>query len=407
MRSWITFRTLPAGFPARDMGVSVLPDLVLPSRLPSSAAQRTYLAFILFEFYRIGGPVELSRRSGQKLFNRAGGPRVSQDLKALRDAGWLNVTQSPVSEAYIYSPGRLLTRNPKLFEEWEVFSKAMFGRQGLVSKFKNSAVWGHGFFGWNQVLVLGMLVYRKQSFRRVDVINYLAGLVGTSSIDTALKTLTEAKILQKVDGKYTRTVDWKNRLRILVDGHPGGRARRHRIAKEVRKERHAYTMVARLGHLTLQEKKSLLKNPCLQCGEKAVEVEHFPPQKLGGKDHPHLVWASCKKHNKETRWFIRKLKPLPPLSSCLLVVKKDFDVNFLLRTTLVRHLRNFYRAAEAKDYTAGHEAVRKSVQFLSDLETLGLLRNAPKAWTRRRNGARSFKGRQKVVQESSRMKYSR
>lgn len=389
------------------MGVSVLPDLVLPSRLPSSAAQRTYLAFILFEFSRIGGPVELSRRSGQKLFNRAGGPRVSQDLKALRDVGWLNVTQSPVSEAYIYSPGRLLTRNPKLFEEWEVFSKAMFGRQGLVSKFKNSAVWGHGFFGWNQVLVLGMLVYRKQSFRRVDVINYLAGLVGTSSIDTALKTLTEAKILQKVDSEYTRTVDWNTRLRILVDGHPGGRARRHRIAKKVRKERYAYAKMARSGQLTPQQVKTLLKNPCLRCGKKATQKEHFPPQRLGGKDHPHLVWASCEECNDKTKLFIKRLKPLPPLSSCLLVVKKGFDVNFLLRTTLVRELRNFYRAADARDYTAGHEAVRKSVQFLSDLETLGLLRDKPKAWTRRRKGARSIKGRQKVVRESSRLEYRR
>jgi hypothetical protein len=384
--------------------VVTLPELNPPSTMPSSAAQRIYLAFIL-EDYASGSPGPFSQRGGRKLFNRGGGRLVSKDLIALCDGGWLISRQFEETEALTYRPGRLLTGNPKLHGEWQSFASSLFGTGGLVKRFVNSAVWGHGVFGFNQTLVLGTLVYRNQSFRRVDIIKYLDGLVGISSIDTALRTLVDAQIVSKEKGTYIRSKEWSKNLKILLDSHMGGTARKKRIAREVRKDRYGYATLIRLGHLTHTERRQLLKNPCLRCGNKAKEVEHYPPRKYGGYDHTHLVWAICKKCNEKTQRFIQKLGPLPPFRSCVLVVKKGLDANVLLRSSLLLHLRRFYKAAERKDYTAGLHAVHKSLQFIDDLETLGLLQEHPTRRLVHKRGARSVKGRNSVVRESSRKKY--
>jgi hypothetical protein len=91
----------------------------------------------------------------------------------------------------------------------------------------------------------------------------------------------------------------------------------------------------------------------------------------------------------------------------VLVVKKGLDANVLLRTSLVHDLRRFYKAAERKDYTTGLHVVYKSLQLINDLETLGLLRKHPTRRSGHKRGARSVKGRNPIVRESSRMKYSR
>jgi len=385
--------------------VVTLPELSPPSKMPSSSSQRIYLAFLLQD-YASGSPGPFSQRGGRKLFNRGGGRLVSKDLKALCDGGWLISRQFEETEALTYRPGRLLTSNPKLNTEWQSFASSLFGTGGLVKRFVNSAVWGHGVFGFNQTLVLGTLVYRNQSFRRIDIIKYLDGLVGISSIDTALKSLVDAKIIRKENGTYIRSREWSKNLKILLDSHPGGTARKKRIAREVRKDRNKYETLCRLGHLTPQEKRKLLKNPCLRCGGKANQVEHYPPRIYGGYDHTHLVWAICKRENIEIGHFIKKLGPLPPFSKCTLVVKKGFDANVLLRTSLVHDLRHFYKAAERRDYATGIRLVHKSLQFIHDLDTLGLLQEHPTRRLVDKRGVRTQKGRKPVARESSRKKYS-
>lgn len=372
--------------------------------MPSSSSQRIYLAFIL-EDYALGSPGPFSQRGGRKLFNRGGGRLVSRDLKALCDGGWLSSRRFEEAEALTYRPGRLLMGKPKLHAEWQSLSSSLFGNGGLVKKFVNSAVWGHGVFGFNQTLVLGTLVYRHQSFRRVDIIKYLDGLVGISSIDSALRTLVDAQIVRKDDGLYTRTKNWNENLKVFLDGQMGGTARKKRIAREVRHDRQRYATLCRLGHLTPNERRVLLTNPCLRCGGKANQVEHYPPRKYGGDDHTHLVWAICKECNKKTRFFIQKLGPLPPFRGCVLAVKKGLDANVLLRASLVKDLQRFYKAAERRDYATGIRVVHKSLQFIADLETLGLLRRHPTRRLVNKRGARSVKGRNPIVRESSRHSY--
>lgn len=381
-----------------------LPELTPPSKMPSSSSQRIYLAFIL-EDYALGSPGPFSQRGGRKLFNRGGGRLVSRDLKALCDGGWLSSRRFEETEALTYRPGKLLIGKPKLHAEWKSLSSSLFGTGGLVKKFVNSAVWGHGVFGFNQTLVLGTLVYRHQSFRRVDIIKYLDGLVGISSIDSALRTLVDAQIVRKEDGLYTRTKNWNKHLKTFLDGQKGGTARKERIAREVRNDRQRYSTLCRVGHLTPKERRALLTNPCLRCGGKANQVEHYPPRKYGGDDHTHLVWAICKECNKKTRFFIQKLGPLPPFRGCVLVVKKGLDANVLLRTSLVHDLRHFYKAAGRRDYATGIRVVHKSLQFIDDLETLGLLRKHPTSRLVNKRGARSVKGRNPIIRESSRLSY--
>ena len=248
-------------------------------------------------------------------------------------------------------------------------------------------------------------MYRKQNIRRVDIINYLSGLVGISSIDTALKKLVEAKIVLKVDGYYKRSDDWKTNLQTLVDSHLGGTARKKRIAHEVQIERRKYANLVRAGELTPRQRKKLLEKPCVRCGAKATQVEHFPPVKYGGRDHSHLVWAICKTHNDATQAFIKKLGPLPLLTSSRLVIKKGSDPNYFLRASLANSLPDFYLAADKKDYTKGLEIVRKSCQLIFSMEQNGLLRTKAKRGKSRKHGSRNVKGRHPIVRESTRLPY--
>lgn len=381
-----------------------LPELTPPSKMPSSSSQRIYLAFIL-EDYALGSPGPFSQRGARKLFNRGGGRLVSEDLKALCDGGWLNARRFEETEALTYRPGRLLTGKPKLHAEWQSLSSSLFGNGGLVKKFVNSAVWGHGVLGFNQTLVLGTLVYRHQSFRRVDIIKYLDGFVGVSSIDAALKTLVDAQIVRKKDGLYTRTKNWNKNLKIFLDGQKGGTARKERITREVRNDRQRYATLCRLGHLTPKERKALLTNPCLRCGGKANQVEHFPPRKFGGKDHPHLVWAICKKCNTETKSFIRKLGPLPPITETCLRIRSGLDPNLYLRASLAVALRHFYRAADDKDYSKGLRIVHRSCQLIRNFDSSGLLRSRGQPGPKRRRGNRAIRGLRPTVRESSRLSY--
>jgi hypothetical protein len=209
-------------------------------------------------------------------------------------AGWLSARQIGETEALGYSPGKKLTRNPALYEEWQSFASGLFGKQGLVKQFVNTTVWGHGVFGFKQILVLGALVYRKQKVRRMDLVNYLGDWMSESTIDSALKKMVDAKIVSHVDGFYVQNQNWNENLQIFTVGHPGGKARQQRIRDVVAKDRFRYGMLAREGKLTPRQRKELLKNPCVRCDKKSTQEEHFPPVKFGGKSQIHLVWAICK-----------------------------------------------------------------------------------------------------------------
>lgn len=389
---------------AKDMGFLLLPSLLLPSRMPDSVSQRVYLAFILSEF-QDDKPVPLSRRGGQKLFNRGSGRLVSKDLKELSRGGWLLARRVEGSEAFAYSPGVRLTKNEKLFDEWREFSESLFGRTGLVKRFVNSSVWGHGLLGFSQTLVLGTLVYRRQAFRRVDVRNYLAGLVGVSTIDTAIKTLLDAKVLTKEGKRFERHPKWKANLQVLLHSHIAGTARRHKIAKRVALERQSYGRLIRDGKLTSRERKNLLREPCVRCGARAEQVEHFPPRKFGGEDHIHMVWAICKHCNTQTKGFIQRLKHMELPTSRLLIVKPGVDVNDLLRASLAKSLAKFYVAAKQKDYDKGHRIITNSLVLIDTIKRAELLQSHRQHKNSRRPGQRNNKGTNPVVRERSRPKY--
>jgi len=380
------------------------PVLVFPSESPAAATQRIYLAFILSEF-RIGHPFELSQRSGRKMFNRGNGGDFSKDLRELRAEGWLTAQQVGDTEGLCYSPGKKLEQNSALFEEWQAFTTSLFGKQGLVSKFVNSPVWGHGVFGFKQTLVLGALVYRKQKFRRVDLVNYLQKLMSQSTIDSALKKMVEAKIISFTDGYYVRSQSWEENLKIFVDGHPGGKARQVRIRREVAIDRRRYANLIRDGKLSPKDREKLLRNPCVRCGRKSKEVEHFPPVKFGGNDHPHLVWAICHSCNARTKAFIKRIPLFETRPGKLHIAKLGIDPNDLLRASLSNGLGKFYKAAEKFDYAEGRRIIEKACSLVLHLEVNGLLKKRRTVKVNRPQSVRVKKAKRPIINESSRLKY--
>jgi len=390
--------------PARNMGMVKFPTLIFPSNSPDSGSQRIYLAFVVNEF-QPGSTVNLSQRGTRKLFNRGGGGIVSKDLRELRAAGWLLARQIEETEALGYSPGKKLTGNPALYEEWQGIAAGLFGKQGLVKQFVNTTVWGHGVFGFKQILVLGALVYREQKVRRMDLVHYLGDWMSESTIDSALRKMVDAKIVSHVDGFYVRTQNWNENLQIFAVGHPGGEARRQRVRSVVAKDRYRYGMLAREGKLTPRQRKELLKNPCVRCDKKSTQEEHFPPTRLGGKSQIHLVWAICKPCNDKTKAFIKKIDLFELVPGKLQLLDSDVDPNDMLRASLSVGLGKFYRAAEKRDYVEGRRIVEKACSLIQSLEADALLWNRRKTRKKRAAGTRAKKGRRPMIRESSRLKY--
>ncbi len=193
---------------------------------------------------------------------------------------------------------------------------------------------------------------------------------------------------------------WEETLESLVAHLPAGDARKAKVARRISEERTAYAEAVRLGWITPEERRSLRKLPCVRCGGRSNEIEHFPPQKFNEFNHPVLLWAICDACNWHYSPFIRSLRRPDPPESIELVVAPGVDPGDLLRSSTEVGLRRFYAAADNGDLDAALEAIQRCWALWLRLNESQPLSKERLPGTRRPRSSRTLRNRGAALPKS-------
>ena len=379
------------------MPLSKLPPLPAIGVGPTRPFQRVLLADILVRL-RECDPLPLSRRALAEAYNRTSGSRVSKHLRVLVGTGWLSLAKrSQGKKAHCYSRGWRFRQNPGLASEWEALGDGLWGFEGLLSAFKDSAAFGYGMFGESRLICLGALIRAREPVTKAQLSSYVGTLMGRVTVSDAVDALEGDRLIEKVDGGFVAMPGWESTLHELVESCPPGRERLRRNAERHVAEREAFAERLQDGGITDLQLVALKKLPCVRCGGRSSEKEHFPPRKYKDSDRIHSLWAICKKCNNKTSSFIRALpekdeiRPLKIMAAYVAPAANVDRVDFL-QISLEFRLRRFYEAFKNGDKDEAVRAIRMALSLYSYMERRGLLRRERIPGTKRSQGQRTLKG---------------
>ena len=377
------------------MPLSKLPPLPAISVGPKRPFPRVLLADILVRL-RECDPLPLSRRDLAETYNRSSGSRVSKHLRMLVGDGWLSLAkQSQGKKAHCYSHGWRLRQNPGLGSEWEAFGDALWGSEGLLSVFKDSAAFGYGMLGESRLICLGALIRAQEPMTRTQLSGHVRVLMGARTASNALNALERDGLVEKTQDGFITMTGWESTLHELVESSPPGRQRQQRNSERHTEERAMFAKRLRDGGITDLQLLELKKLPCVMCGGRSSQKEHFPPRKYKDSDRIHSLWAICKPCNNRTSLFIRALpskEELQPPKVEKFWWVPGIDPGDLLQASTEFRLRRFYEAFKNGDKDEAVRAIRMALSIYNHMEERGLLTTERIPETKRSRGQRTLKG---------------
>ena len=381
-----------------------LPPLPDPSQKPEGAFRGLLLADVL---YRMGadGRVPLARRDVQEFFNRAGGTRVSKHLRGLVEEGWLSVAERTRGAIpHVYSRGPLLRRRGGLGDDWEKIAVSLWGDGGLLAEFRGSPALGVGCLGPCRVLVLAAVVYDPPVPSSV-LRGYLGPWMSRQTVWAATTKLTDVGLIEPTDGGFVPVEGWRETLDRLVVELPAGEDRQQQIKQRVLLDREAFTELLHSGAISPEERAQLLAKPCVRCGARSTQVEHFPPRKFLALNHRHLVWAICSACNNHYSIFIRGLPKPPTPPSQVVVIADGADPVEWLRASLEVGLRRLYAAADAGNQDEASAAIRRAHALWKALSLEGPVPSQRTTSNAKPRSRRTETGRRPTTGSRSRLPY--
>ena len=377
------------------MPLSKLPPLPAVGVGPRRPFQRVLLADILVRL-RGRDSLPLSRRDLAEDYNRSGGSRVSKHLRVLVGDGWLSLTKRSEGEkAHCYSQGWRFRQDPCLASGWEALGDALWGPEGLLSVFKDSAAFGYGMIGESRLICLGALIRSQGPATKAQLFSHVGTLMGRATVSNAIDRLVSDNLVTRTDGGFIVVAGWESTLHGLVERHEEGRERQQRNSARHVMEREAFAKRLRGDGITDLQLGELLQLPCVRCGGRSSEKEHFPPRKYKDSWRTHSLWAICQKCNNKTSPFIRALPAkdeIPPPKVEEFWWVPAIDPGDLLQASMEFRLRRFYQASENGDKDEAVRAIRMALSIYNHMEERGLLTTERLPGTKRSRGQRTLKG---------------
>lgn len=327
------------------VSLPLLPD---PSQKPQGLFRCLLLADVL---NRMGDDdlVACARRNAQLDFNRVGGDRVSGHLRVLVEDGWLLVAERTRGKIpHKYSRGPLLRRRTALWEDWKTISATLWDDGGLLTRFRGSPAFGVGCLGVYRVLVLAVIVCGPPVPKSI-LRGFLGPWMSRQTVTTATNVLVDAGLIELGEDGFVPVDGWCEVLGLFVSESAAGADRHDRLGKTIRHDRAGFDELLRSGDITPEERGQLLLRPCVRCGGRSNNLEHFPPKKYNRSNSPFLVWSICGECNWSFSVFIRSLDRPEPPQSIELSIAEGVDPGDFLRASTEVGLRRFYLAAENGD----------------------------------------------------------
>ena len=356
----------------RRRHISGLPSLPMVSERPGSFELCRLLALLLSEMKRKGS-VAKAQRSYADDFNRVRSGSISQKRRKLEAGGWIERIQKTHGiMPDVYRKGTRLLRTPKLDRAWNDISKALYGKDGLFTDTLGSPAWGYQCLNPGAIATLVVLQKATESVTLPQIIRYFSPICSESTIRTGVKKLKDLGLIRDVSGVLVLSEDWSERLGLYFSENPCclDRSIKGRQVRAV--EREMVRLQVTSGALSPAEKSQLRALPCVRCGGKASQQEHFPPKRflkdLSNQNGRHVVWAICGRCNIETREFIQTMPLLKPRKT-IVVLSPNVDPWRIYRARANKLLQDWYSAVERNDHDLAIDAAQKSLNLYAALLT--------------------------------------
>lgn len=384
--------------------IAGLPVIPMVSDRPATFDLCNLLALMLTEMKRKKVVVK-AQRSYAEDFNRVRSAAISRKRRQLERDGWVKrveKTHGLIPDRY--EKGISLKNNLSLDRKWNDIAKALYGKNGLLTDFLGSPAWGHHCLNPGAIATLSVLTKAEESVTLPKLIQYLSPICSETTVRNGAKKLIKLGMVRDVSGFFVLSEDWTVLLRGYFVENPCCLDRSIKGKRVRAAEREAVRSQVTSGGLTPAEKGQLRSLPCVRCGKKATQQEHFPPKRFlkdlskhNGRD---VVWAICWSCNQGTRLFIQKMPVLYP-NKVLVVFQNGIDPwdIYQVRTNML--LTDWYSAIERDDLDSAIAAVQAALNLYAALidvypqKITGRIKQTPVKKPRQQIG-RNQKGRRKT-----------
>lgn len=275
----------------------------LPNDRPESLKACTYLAWLAYHSRDLGPSapargIESSYRHLQQMLGFAGQRPIATLLSELvsssAEGPWIEISQHhSAGRGTFYRPSDRTLRH---IEDWERVGEALFGPEGAL----RVTLWGPalinscGGLGLRKSIVLG-LVATVGPLTPKEIHKHLSTYCTERTIRNAIRTLESYELLKREASSGALSCDLEFLEKYLTG--IGARERKDQIDALIDRQQAAY-QERTLGHQTLRNRKAQVRSlRCLTCGAHAHrrnEVDHYPPQKLGGTDETSQFLPICR-----------------------------------------------------------------------------------------------------------------
>jgi hypothetical protein len=237
------------------------------------------------------------------------------------------------------------------------------------------------------------LLSRKQIF------DYLEMFCSRRSVKGSIERLVDIGVFVDSADGICMSECGRQRFVEFVGESPAGKERFEKGNLKRQSERIKRRQTVERGLLTDAERGQLRNLGCwvAGCSSKVREPDHFPPKRFLSSFEdtlsPHILFAACRKHNRQSSNFIASLPDIKPEVFKILVLRRNVEPTRLFRASNNLRLVRFIQHRENSDKVGASKDIKRSLDFFYTLQKAGfpsrtrLASPVDKSRPRRRKGA--------------------
>lgn len=357
--------------------MSSLPLLSGVSSSPSKVFDRILLAHMLSEM-KYSGSVCRSQRDYGEIFNRIDSARFSRSRRSLERDGWVVRSSLSVGDASdCYERGERFDGEPYLWRCWSSLAHNLWGRDGLLTKWSCSPGWGHGCLGLSGMFVFATVERADCLLSRKQISDYLKMFYSGRSVMGSVERLVDIGVCIETADGVGLSECWRERFDGFVASSVAGAERFKKGNEKRKRERLKRRQTVERGLLTDAERGQLRNLGCWfpGCGSKGKEPDHFPPDRFLSTFEdtlsPHILFAACRKHNRQSSNFIASLPDIKPEVCKEWDISEGVEPTRLFRASNNLRLVRFIRHRENNDKVEACKDIKRSLDFFYTLQEAG------------------------------------